>query len=117
MWSSWNSSNDSDTTQQPTEFPTTVEPTVTTSESEEEFIPIFFDQLNFTDHQTMLCEGDNQCLFDFAVTGEEEFAMETLVSEKKSQETRDAISKSISLLMRLLLVYICLFIQITFHQI
>ena len=114
-WSSQNSSNDSDTTQQPTDFPTTIEPT--NPEPEEEFIPIFFNQLNFTDHQIMLCEGNNQCLFDFAVTGEEEFAMETLASNKKAQETRDILSKSC--FHHLLCWYtlkLC-FIQTTFHQI
>ena len=84
-----NSTNTSDPTQMPTDASTTVNQN--TTEPEEEFVPIFFDQLNFTEAQIRQCEGDTQCLFDFAVTGEEDFAMETLASNKLAQETKDKI--------------------------
>ena len=94
--STQNSTNDvTDTTQPPTDAPTTVEPS---TPEPEEYVPIFFDELNFTDAQVMLCHGDQQCLFDFAVTGEEEFAMETLTSNNLAEETKDTISKFIILL-------------------
>ena len=42
----------------------------------------------------MVCGGDEQCLFDFAVTGEGEFAMETLTSNNLAEETKNTISKN-----------------------
>ena len=85
-----NSTNITDTTQPPTDAPTTVQPT---TPEPEVFVPLFLDELNFTDAQLMLCGGDEQCLFDFAVTGEEEFAMETLTSNNLAEETKDTIGK------------------------
>ena len=51
------------------------------------FVPIFLDELTFTDDQKVICEGDLQCLFDLAVTGDVEFANTTLMEGKIANET------------------------------
>ena len=89
--STQNSTNITDSTQPPTDASTTIEPT---TPEPEVFVPLFLDELNFTDAQLMVCGGDEQCLFDFAVTGEEEFAMETLTSNNLAEEIKDTISKN-----------------------
>lgn len=60
------------------------------------FVPIFLDELNFTDNQRMICENNLQCLFDLAVTGEMEFAMNTLEQEKVANTTVQILSKLVT---------------------
>ena len=57
------------------------------------FVPIFSDELNFTEMQQVLCQNNMQCLFDFAVTGERDIALETLRHEQEANATREALSK------------------------
>ena len=57
------------------------------------FVPIFLDELNFTDDQRTTCENNLQCLFDLAVTGETEFAMTTLEQEKIANSTIEILRK------------------------
>lgn len=59
----------------------------------DDFVPIFFDELaNITDTQRLLCEGNQQCIFDLAVTGDMDFAMHTLDHQKEANETKDVLS-------------------------
>lgn len=55
------------------------------------FVPIFTDELNFTDEQRVVCEDNLQCLFDLAITEETEFAMTTLEQEKIANATTDTL--------------------------
>ena len=64
-----------------------------------DFIPLFFDELtNVTDAQKMVCEDNQQCLFDLAVTGDMAFAMNTLNHQKDANATKDVLGLSISLM-------------------
>ena len=56
------------------------------------FIPVFLDELNFTDGQRVICENNPQCLFDLAVTEEEDFAMNTLEQEKIANTSMEILS-------------------------
>ena len=58
-----------------------------------DFVPIFRDELNFTDDQEQACEGNAECLFDLAVTGDMEFANNTLNQDKFGNETKEVLSK------------------------
>lgn len=55
------------------------------------FIPLFLDELTFTDEQRIACEGNDQCLFDLAVTGDMQFAENTLNHEKDANRTEEDI--------------------------
>lgn len=57
------------------------------------FVPIFLDELNFTNDQREICENNLQCLFDLAVTEETDFAMKTLEQEKVANTTVEILSK------------------------
>ena len=57
------------------------------------FMPVFFDELNFTAEQRMICEDNPQCLFDLVVTGELEIAMNTLQFEKEANATKESFGK------------------------
>ena len=62
-----------------------------------DFVPLFFDELtNVTDAQRMVCEDNQQCLFDLAVTGDMAFAMNTLNHQKDANATKDVLGLSIS---------------------
>lgn len=58
-----------------------------------EFVPIFLDQLTFTEEQELVCEGHVECLFDLAVTGDMEFANNTLMEDKFANTTKEVLSK------------------------
>ena len=51
------------------------------------FVPIFFDDLDFTNDQRIACDGNNQCLFDLAVTNDTEFARKTMEAEETANAT------------------------------
>ena len=55
-------------------------------------MPIFFDELNFTSEQVVICEDNLQCLFDLAVTGDMEIASNTLQFEKVTNATKQSFS-------------------------
>lgn len=57
------------------------------------FVPIFSDELNFTEMQRLICQNNMQCLFDFAVTGERDIALETLQHEQEANATHEELSK------------------------
>ena len=52
-----------------------------------DYVPIFFDELDFTDDQITACNGNNQCLFDLAVTNDAEFARKTKEAEESANAT------------------------------
>ena len=56
-----------------------------------EFEPIFFSDLNYTDDQILVCEGNAQCLFDLAITNDTEIGMQTLEEEKEANATIDLL--------------------------
>ena len=57
------------------------------------FIPVFFEELNFTAEQRMICEDNPPCLFDLVVTGELEIAMNSLQVEKEANATKEILGK------------------------
>lgn len=58
-----------------------------------DFVPIFLDELTFTDDQKFACEDNLECLFDLAVTGSMEFANNTLMEAKVANATLEVLSK------------------------
>ena len=59
------------------------------------FVGVSFEDLTFTEEQIDLCNNDESCLFDLAVTGDEEFANTTLESSEEDKKIQEAISKAI----------------------
>ena len=53
------------------------------------YVPVFFEELNFTDEQRMICDNNPQCLFDLAVTDDTEIALNTLEIERDVNTTRE----------------------------
>ena len=60
------------------------------------FVGVTFEDLTFTEEQMDMCNNDETCLFDFAVTGDEEFATTTLESSEEDRTTQAAISENSS---------------------
>ena len=58
-----------------------------------DFVPIFADELNFTEDQNMACGDHLQCLFDLAVTGDMDFANNTLMEDMVANTTKKVLSK------------------------
>ena len=67
-----------------------------------DFIPIFYDDLIFTDEQRAVCDNDEPCLFDLAVTNDMAFASNTLDQEKVANSTRAILSKTYYVLQMLM---------------
>ena len=65
---------------------------VTTEElpTEEEFTPIFFEDINATEAQIEECGGDLQCLFDLVVTNDTTIAMETRNRNMETERIRES---------------------------
>ena len=59
----------------------------------DEYVPIFFNQLTFTDEQIAICKGNKPCLFDLAVTNDTQFAVNTKETEEIANATIDILSK------------------------
>ena len=59
----------------------------------DEYTPIFFNELNFTDDQIAACQGNKPCLFDLAVTNDTQFAANTKEAEEIANATMDILSK------------------------
>ena len=57
------------------------------------FVGVTLEELNFTQEQIEMCEGDDSCLFDLAVTGDEEFAVTTLEASEENTRVQEIISK------------------------
>lgn len=58
-----------------------------------QFVPLFLDELTFTDDQKMACEDHPECLFDLAITGDMEFANNTLNEDKFANATQEVLGK------------------------
>ncbi len=61
-------------------------------------MPVYFEQLNFTEMQRMICEDNKECLYDLVQTGEMGVALETLNQQKETNITRAVLSKSETLI-------------------
>ena len=57
------------------------------------FEGVRFEDLNFTEEQMVMCNNNEACLYDLVVTGDEEFAAETLRSSEEFKSVREIISK------------------------
>lgn len=57
------------------------------------FVGVTFEDLNFTEAQMAMCNNDETCLFDLAVTGDEGFANTTLESSEEDMRIQEAISE------------------------
>lgn len=55
--------------------------------------PIFFEDLEFTEEQQRVCQGNRECLFDFAVTGIADVGISTLNHQKAENVTNDLLSE------------------------
>lgn len=51
--------------------------------------------MNVTEAQRMVCEDNQQCLFDLAVTGDMNFALNTLDHQKDANTTIEVLSKQL----------------------
>lgn len=60
----------------------------------DDFVPLFFDELNITDAHRMICEDNRQCIFDLVATGDVTIAVNTLDSQKESNATLEVLSMS-----------------------
>ena len=60
----------------------------------EEFVPVFFDELNITEGVNQACEGSRQCILDLLITDDMDVAMDTLTTEIETNMTIDTISKT-----------------------
>lgn len=61
----------------------------------EDYNPVYLEDLEFTDDQRKMCENNNECLFDFVVTGNTEVALTTLNDQKRDNATHEILSKCI----------------------
>ena len=59
----------------------------------DEYVPVFFNQLTFTNEQIAACEGNKPCLFDLAVTNDTKIAANTKEAEEIANATIDILSK------------------------
>ena len=57
------------------------------------FVGVTLEELNFTQEQRDMCNNDDSCLFDLAVTGDEEFANTTLEASEENTKVQELISK------------------------
>ena len=57
------------------------------------FVGVAFENLTFTEEQRAMCNNDESCLYDLAVTGDEEFANTTLEASEENTRVQDIISK------------------------
>ena len=60
---------------------------------EDEYTPIFIDDLEFTEEQKELCKDDLQCLYDLVITGEKDIAMDTLATGEEVEQTQAILGK------------------------
>lgn len=58
-----------------------------------DFIPVFFHELDITDEHRKLCGDNPPCLFDLAASGSKELALATVDHQKATNETIDILSK------------------------
>lgn len=58
--------------------------------------PTTLADVTVTDEQRDMCNNDDTCLFDLAVTGDEELAMSSLESSEESAQLQMIISKYVT---------------------
>ena len=58
----------------------------------DEFVPVFFSQLNITEEHRTICGDNQQCLFDIAASGDITLANTTLEHEEEYNKTVEIIS-------------------------
>ena len=63
------------------------------------FVGVTFEDLTFTDEQRAMCNNDETCLFDLAVTGDEEIAVATLEASEENQMVQGIISMVICIML------------------
>ena len=63
-------------------------------QTQDAYMAVYFEQLNFTEMQRIICEDNKECLYDLVQTGEIGVALETLNQQKETNETRAVLSKS-----------------------
>ncbi len=56
-------------------------------------LPIFFDDLDFTEEQQRLCSNNPECLLDLVVTGVVDIALTTLNQQRETNRTIDLLSE------------------------
>ncbi len=71
-------------------------------QTQDDYIPVYFEQLNFTEMQRTLCEDNKECLYDLVQTGEMGVALATLNQQKETNETRAVLSKSETMIEKML---------------
>ena len=64
----------------------------------QDFVPIFLDELNITEAVKQSCEGSRQCILDLIITEDTEVALDSLTTEKETNMTIETISKKIMLM-------------------
>lgn len=64
---------------------------IRTKRQVEDFMPIFADQLSFTEEQIDICNSDSVCLLNVAVTNDVELASTVLEDETMSNTTVDIL--------------------------
>ena len=57
------------------------------------FVGVTFESLDITDEQRAMCDNDQGCLFDLAVTGDDDFAATTLEASEENEQVQQLISK------------------------
>ena len=60
--------------------------------------PTTIADVNVTDDQRDMCDNDDTCLFDLAVTGDEDLAMKTLETSVVSARQQMIISKNLTVI-------------------
>ncbi len=58
------------------------------------FVGVSFEDLTFNEEQMTTCNNDETCLFDLAVTGDEEFAITSMESSEEDRRVQAIISKN-----------------------
>ena len=61
--------------------------------SNPEHVPVFADEITFTNDQLTLCEDDRACLFDLVQTGDMDVASQTLQSSNDLTQLASTIGK------------------------
>jgi hypothetical protein len=57
-------------------------------------VGVVFEDLTFNEDQLAMCNDDDSCLFDLAVTGDEEFAATTLERSVEDIRVQEIISEN-----------------------
>lgn len=74
---------------------------IATDYSHPDFVPIFIDEfdVNMTAKAEHICGGSTDqykaCIYDYLVMGDEEFAIETQLTNTQNEEDRNVLGRSI----------------------